>query len=273
MYPRSAPGKPPEAAHTYSACVPPGDATPGRPASDMDALAARASADPGARSDLVEQLLPMIRRMARRYAGRGVMLDDLVNDGVLGLLRAVTRYDPGKGGFVSWARLWIRQSLQQAVAERSRPFRLPTNVLWDIHELKDCRERLLARLGREPSAQDLADELGWGIGHVTDVVRAERIDYDEGAMDLVVCPIADAEYERVLERLALTQLRPLLLRLTEREREVLACRAAGESLRTIGRRLGVSGERVRKIEQQALEKTAAAASTVDTRRLLVTSTG
>jgi RNA polymerase sigma factor (sigma-70 family) len=221
----------------------------------------------------VEELLPMIRRMARRYAGRGITHDDLVNDGVLGLLRAVVDFDPGKGSFVPWARLWIRQSLQQAVAERSRPFRLPTNVLWDIHELKQARERLLATLGREPDDQELADALGWAAGRGAEVVRAERIDYDGGEGDLVACPRADAEYERVLERLALTQLRPLLLRLTEREREVLAARAEGESLRTIGRRLGVSGERVRKIEQQAIEKMAAASKTVDTRRLLVTSTG
>jgi RNA polymerase primary sigma factor len=239
----------------------------------MDSLAAQARNDPGARSDLVEELLPMIRRMARRYAGRGVTLDDLTNDGVLGLLRAVVGYDPRKGSFVAWARLWIRQSLQQAVAERSRPFRLPTSVLWDIHEMKQQRERLLAELGRDPDGQELADALGWGAGRISDVVRAERLDYDEGDMDLVACPLADAEYERVLERLALTQLRPLLLRLTEREREVLAARAEGESLRTIGRRLGLSGERVRKVEQQAIEKMAAASNTVDTRRLLVTSTG
>ena len=215
----------------------------------------------------------MIRRMARRYAGRGITHDDLINDGVLGLLRAVVDYDSRKGSFVPWARLWIRQSLLQAVAERSRPFRLPTNVLWDIHELKQVRERLLTALGREPDEQELADALGWGAGRVAEVVRAERIDYGDGEMDLVACPLADAEYELVLERLAVTQLRPLLLRLTAREREVLAARVEGESLRTIGRRLGVSGERVRKIEQQAIEKMAAASKTVDTRKLLVTSTG
>jgi len=240
---------------------------------DMDSLASRARDDAGARSDLVEELLPMVRRMAHRYAGRGVTLDDLVNDGALGLLRAVVGYDPGKGSFVAWARIWIRQSLQQAVAEQSRPFRLPTSVLWDIHEVKQHRERLLAKLGREPDLQELADSLGWGADRVSEVVRAERIDYAEGGMDLVACPLADAEYERVLERLSLTQLRPLLLRLTDREREVLAARAEGESLRTIGRRLGLSGERVRKIEQQAIEKMAVASKTVDTGRLLITSTG
>src|SRR4029078_1871318 len=97
----------------------------------------------------------MIRRMAKRYAGRGVALEDLINDGVLGLLRAVAGYDERKVSFVHWARLWIRQSLQQAVAERSRPFRLPTSVLWDIHELKQHRERLTADLRREPGEDGL----------------------------------------------------------------------------------------------------------------------
>jgi len=120
---------------------------------------------------------------------------------------------------------------------------------------------------------DRASTPARGGGRVADVVRAERIDYGEGEMDLVACPLADAEYERVLEQLALTQLRPLLLRLTAREREVLTARAEGDSLRAIGRRLGLSGERVRKIEQQAIEKMAAASNTVDTRRLLLTSTG
>ena len=246
---------------------------PRRQNGGLDALASRARDDAQARADLVEQLLPMVRRMAKRYAGRGVSLDDLINDGVVGLLRAVVGYDPRKGSFAHWARLWIRQSLQQAVAERSRPFRLPTSVLWDIHELKQHREQLLAELGREPGEQELADSLGWGGDRVADVVRAERIDYGEGEMDIVACPLADAEYERVLEQIALTQLRPLLLRLTAREREVLTARAEGDSLRTIGRRLGLSGERVRKIEQQAIEKMAAASNTVDTRRLLLTSTG
>ena len=103
---------------------------PPRQPGGLDSLASRARDDARARSDLVEQLLPMIRRMAKRYAGRGVTLDDLINDGVLGLLRAVVGYDERKGSFAHWARVWIRQSLQQAVAESSRPFRLPTGVLW-----------------------------------------------------------------------------------------------------------------------------------------------
>jgi RNA polymerase primary sigma factor len=239
----------------------------------LDRLAAAARSDAEARALLVERLLPMIRRWARHYAGRGVTLDDLIQDGVVGALRAVTGYDPSRGSFVNWARLWVRQSLQQAVAERSRPFRLPTRVLWEMHELKQARERLLHQLGREPGLQELADALGWGVDRVADVLRAEQTGADADAIDLVACPLAEGDLERVLDHVAAAQIRPLLLRLTEREQEVLAARAAGDSLRTIGRRYGVSGERARKIEQQALEKMAAATKGVDTRRLLVTSTG
>ena len=95
--------------------------------------------------------------------GRGVSQDDLLQDGVVGVLRAVERYEPEKGPFEPWARLWVRQALQQAVAESFRPLRLPTHVLWDLHELKEARERFTSAPGREPSIAELADALGWSI--------------------------------------------------------------------------------------------------------------
>jgi RNA polymerase primary sigma factor len=240
---------------------------------ELDALAVCAGGDAEARAELVRRLLPLVRRWARRYAGHGVELDDLIQDGVLGVLRATTGYDPARGSFLVWARLWVRQALQQAVAERSRPFRLPTHVLWDMHELKQARERLARETGSEPGVQELADTLGWGVGRVGDVIRAERAEGGAEGVDLLACPIAEGEFEAVLEHVAGAQAARLLVRLTEREREVLAARARGVSLRRIGRALGLSGERVRKIERQALAKIDAAADRVDTTRLLVTKTG
>jgi RNA polymerase sigma factor (sigma-70 family) len=245
----------------------------GEPLADLDGLAARSRTDARARAELVRRLLPVLRRWARRYAGRGVAFEDLVQDAVLGVLRALTGYDPARGAFLAWARIWVRQALQQAVAERSRPFRLPTHVLWEMHELKQARERLLKETGAEPQLQELADALGWSVDRVADVVRAEQADFTDGGMDLVACPIAEGEYEAVLDEVAGRQVAPLLLRLTERERDVVAARARGESLRTIGRRLGLSAERVRTVERQALAKVDAAASRVDTTHLLVTKTG
>lgn len=244
----------------------------GGPPEELDRLAVRAQLDPAARAELIRRLLPVLRRWARRYAGRGVTLDDLTQDGVLGVLRAVSGYDADRGPFLAWAKLWARQALQQAVAERSRPFRLPTHVLWDMHELKQARERLTRDTQSEPGLQALADELGWGVDRVGDVLRAERAEVADEGMDLLADPIAEGELESVLDQVAAGQVAPLLLRLTQREREVLEARARGESLRAIGRALGLSGERVRAIERQALAKVSAAANWVDTTRLLVTTT-
>jgi RNA polymerase primary sigma factor len=240
---------------------------------DLDRLAVRSHDDPAARAELVGRLMPVVRRWARRYAGRGLSFDDLAQDAVLGVLRATASYDPDRGPFLAWAKLWARQALQQAVAERSRPFRLPTHVLWDMHELKQARERLLRETRAEPGLQELADMLGWGVDRVGDVLRAERAEAAEDGMDMLEDPVAENEFDAVLDTVAGAQMTPLLLRLTERERDVLAARGRGESLRTIGRALGLSGERVRAIEQQARAKIDAAANRVDTTRLLVTRTG
>jgi RNA polymerase primary sigma factor len=239
---------------------------------DSAALDARGSAE--ARARLVEALVPWLRRWVRRYQGRGVDTDDLLQDAVLGVLRAVEGFDPERGPFLLWARLWARQALQQSVAESSRAFRLPTHVLWEMHELKEARERLAGRLRREPRLVELADALGWSVDRVADVVRVERPADGVEGVDLVVDEVGEHEYERVLEAVTAAQLRPLLLRLSEREREILQARAEGDSLRVIGRRMGVSGERVRTLEERALARTRAAANLgVDTRPRLLTRRG
>jgi RNA polymerase primary sigma factor len=237
----------------------------------LDALAVEAQADVGARARLVEELEPWLRRWTRRYQGRGVGTDDLLQDAAVGVLRAVAGFDPKRGPFVSWARLWVRQALQQAVAESARAFRLPTHVLWDMHELKEARERLVRRRGRPPSLVELADELGWSVDRLADVLRAERPADSLEGVDLVSYEETSGDFEGVLERVTATQVQPLLLRLSEREREILRARASGESLRTIGRRLGVSGERVRTIEERALARLRVSANLgVDTPPRLLT---
>jgi len=237
------------------------------------ALVARAVAgDPAARARVVEGALPLVRRWARAYAGRGVEVDDLVQDGVVGLLRALVRFDVERGvPFGAYARHWVRQAMQQAVAERMRPYRLPTHVLWDLHELKGARERHLQAHGREARTVELADALGWDAGRIDATVRAERPAADADGVDLLVDPLGADAYEAVLVRLTAEQLEPLLLRLTEREREIVGLRAEGRSLRDVGRQLGVSGERVRAVEGRSLAKIRAAAMKgVDTSQPMLT---
>jgi RNA polymerase sigma factor (sigma-70 family) len=226
----------------------------------LDALAAQAKADDGARARLVEELLPWLRRQARRYAGGGVGTDDLEQEAVVGALRALERYDPARGTpFRAWARVWVRHALQVAVAEQSRAVRLPTHVLWDLHEVKEARERLAREHRRDPRLQELADALGWSIDRLGEVLRAEAPGEGIEELALVAHPTQHDAYEDVVDRLAARQVAPLLRRLSEREREVLDLRLADESLRQVGRRLGVSQERVRQIEDRALGKLRVAA--------------
>jgi RNA polymerase sigma factor (sigma-70 family) len=238
--------------------------------------------DREARERLVSASLPWLRRLARRYAGRGVELADLEQDAVTGLLRALVRFDPERGTpFWAYARWWVRQALQQAVAESSRAVRLPTHVLWDMHEVKETRERLARERGREPRDIEIADALGWDTRRVEHALRAEppASSLDErtsprgvSTADLLEDPLAAETYEHVLIDLTARQLRPLLLQLSERERTILARRAAGQSLREIGRSLGVSGQRVQAVEGRALAKLRTGASAgVDTQPRLLTS--
>jgi RNA polymerase primary sigma factor len=246
-------------------------------------LALRAArGDREARERLVSSCLPWLRRLARRYAGRGVELADLEQEAVIGLLRALVRFDPERGApFWAYARWWVRQALQQAVAESSRAIRLPTHVLWDMHELKETRERRARERGREPGIVEIADALGWNAGRVEHALRAEQpaTSLEEHASrrgvqtaDLLEDPLASETYEHVLVDLTARQLRPLLLQLSERERTILMRRAAGQSLREIGRSLGVSGQRVQTIEGRALAKLRTAASAgVDSQPRVLTS--
>lgn len=249
----------------------------------LEELAERAvSGDREARARLVSASLPLLRRLARRYAGGGVDLADLEQDAVVGLLRALERFDPSRGvPFWGYARWWVRQALQQAVSECSRAARVPRHVLWDMHEMKETRERLTRAMTREPRAVELADALGWSLRRVDETLRAERpaSSLDDplsgsGAApaDLLEDPLAADAYERVLVDLTSDQLRPALLQLSEREREILARRASGESLRQVGRTLGVSAQRVQAVEGRALAKVRTAAGVgVDTQPRLITS--
>jgi RNA polymerase primary sigma factor len=244
---------------------------------DLTALARRSAAgDRAARERLVERSLPLVLRTIRRYEGQDVERADLIQEGVLGVLRALERYDPGRDvPFAAYAGWWLRQSMQQAIAEQSRAVRLPTHVLWDIHRLREERERRYSAAGRDPASAELAHALEWTDGHLDDVLRAERpaasLDApypgDEGEVtalgDLVADPLSAEAFEQVLHDAASGSIRALLSTLTERERQIIGWRFGldGEelSLRQVGRRLGMSAERVRQIEARALAKLRTAA--------------
>jgi RNA polymerase sigma factor (sigma-70 family) len=224
------------------------------------AATAAAAGDRDARARCVELAYPRLRALARRYEGRGVSLDDLEQEVALGIMRAIERYDPARAApFLAWAHIWIRQALQQAVAEQSRPFRLTRHALWDLHEAKSAQEHLWQRDHAEPSLGRLADELGWPQERVAHVLRSGQTAEHPDAVDLVADPLGSDAFEDVISRVTTAQIRPLVLALPEREREILARRAGDETLRGVARSLGLSHQRVAALEERALAKLRAAA--------------
>jgi RNA polymerase sigma factor (sigma-70 family) len=238
---------------------------------------AAASGDAAARGQLLEAFLPLISSVARIYRSTdAVDRLELMQEGVVGLLRALKRYDPGRGTpFWAYASWWVRQAMQQLVAEVSRPVVLSDRALRQLARLKDARREHLQGQKEEPSIAELAGRTGFSKRQVENLIAAERTpraleeplsdgeDTDGTFGDLLADPLAEYEYERVDRRLEIEGLRGLPSGLCDRERTVLRGRygfnGREQTLRELGNALDLSAERVRQIEDRALEKLRTAA--------------
>jgi RNA polymerase sigma factor (sigma-70 family) len=245
---------------------------------ERELVAAARSGDRQARARLVEAFMPLIASVARMYReSPGVQRVELLQEGVVGLLRALERFDPGRGvPFWAYAGFWVRQAMQQLVAELTRPMVLSDRALRQLARVRDVHRQALQETGREPGRQEVADRVGLSREQVDNLLAADRtprsteepMSAPDGAVgslgELLVDPLADGEYESVVEAIETRELVSLLAGLSDRERAVLRARfgvdsGEEESLRTVGGRLGISAERVRQIERRALGKLAAAA--------------